>query len=73
MSKEKITLKDHFRASLEDLEAMGYGKPEAMTAAIPGTLIIGNVAGFHRRGDTIEPVVRNALHGSIRLDDPFTF
>lgn len=69
--------KDHiegsFRASLEDLEAMGYGKPETMTAAIPGTLIIGNVAGFHRRGDTIEPVVRNALHGSIRLDDPFTF
>ncbi len=37
------------------------------------TLVIANVAGFHKRGDVKKPSIRNALHGSIRLDNPFNF
>jgi hypothetical protein len=70
--KRKDHIEGSFRASIEDLERMGYGKLQPLTAKA-GTLVIGNVAGFHRRGDTVEPIVRNALHGSIRLDNPFTF
>lgn len=67
--------KDHkegsFRASVEEIEKMGFTpKPMAVPA---NTLVVGNVAGFHRRGDTVRPIVRNALHGSIRVDNPFYF
>ena len=68
-------LKDHqegsFRASDAELESMGFEvKPVPVKA---NTLIIANVAGFHRRGDTAERHVRNAIHGSIRLDNPFAW
>jgi len=67
--------KDHkegsFRASMEEIENMGFNPTPLAVPA--NTLVIGNVAGFHRRGDTIRSIVRNALHGSIRLDNPFYF
>jgi hypothetical protein len=66
-------LKDHqegsFRASEKELDEMGFVyKPIAVKE---NTLVIGNVAGFHRRGDTIQRHVRNAIHGSIRINNPF--
>lgn len=67
--------KDHvegsFRASLEEVQTLGF-EPQPMEVQA-GTLLIGNVAGFHRRGDTDEPIIRNALHGSIRIENPFKF
>lgn len=68
-------LKDHqegsFRASDGELEVMGFDvKPVPVKA---NTLVIGNVGGFHRRGDTVERHVRNAIHGSIRIDNPFVW
>lgn len=66
-------LKDHqegsFRASEEELKKMKfYVQPIPVKQ---NTLVIGNVGGFHRRGDTITKHVRNAIHGSIRIDSPF--
>ena len=37
------------------------------------TLVIANVSGFHRRGDTANTYIRDAIHGSIRLSNPFHF
>mgnify|MGYP003116438634 FL=1 len=68
-------LKDHqegsFRASDEELESMGFKIEPVPVKA--NTLIVANVAGFHRRGDTTERHVRNAIHGSIRINNPFTW
>ena len=35
------------------------------------TLVIANVSGFHSRGEVTTEYVRNAIHGSIRIDNPF--
>lgn len=72
-SYEDWKLKDHeegsFRASDKELQSMGLEvKPVTVKE---NTLVIANVAGFHRRGDTKVKHVRNAIHGSIRLDNPF--
>ncbi len=72
-SYDNWKLKDHkegsFRASDEELKNMGFEiKPVAVDA---NTLVIANVSGFHRRGDTKVRHVRNAIHGSIRIDNPF--
>ena len=74
-SYEEWKLKDHeegsFRASDEELKNMGLEiKPVTVEA---NTLVIANVAGFHRRGDTTVRHVRNAIHGSIRIDNPFSW
>ena len=37
------------------------------------TLVVANVFGFHRRGHTEEQVVRDAVHGSVRVSNPFEF
>lgn len=34
------------------------------------TLIVANVFGFHKRGDTVKPTHRLAVHGSIRISNP---
>ncbi len=34
------------------------------------TLVLANVFGFHRRGDTVKPAHRLAIHGSIRISNP---
>ena len=35
------------------------------------TLVIGNVGGFHGRGSVVGRHTRRAIHGSIRVSDPF--
>jgi hypothetical protein len=62
----------HFEGSLrineEELKGLGLkAKPVTVGA---NTLIIANVFGFHRRGDTKQPTHRFSLHGSIRVDNP---
>ena len=36
-----------------------------------GTLVIGNVGGFHGRGSVSGSHTRRAIHGSVRVDNPF--
>ena len=35
------------------------------------TLVIGNVGGFHGRGNVVGKHTRRAIHGSVRVDAPF--
>lgn len=56
------------RINDDELAALGL-KGEAVTVDAD-TLVIANVFGFHRRGDTAKPTHRLALHGSIRIDRP---
>ena len=72
---DKSKLIDHVQGSLratdEELTALGY---EMKPVPVDGnTLVIANVSGFHRRGDTANTYIRNAIHGSIRLSNPFHF
>jgi hypothetical protein len=60
-----------FRINEQELSDLGY-KPEAVTVE-PDTLIVANVFGFHRRGDTEEPTHRVSMHGSIRITNPFVW
>lgn len=64
--------KDHaegsFRVSEEELDELGLELQPVEVQA--DTLVIANVAGFHSRGDATEEHIRNAIHGSIRLDLP---
>lgn len=65
--------KDHtegsFRASEEELIAMQFELEPVPVKA--NTLVIANVSGFHSRGEVTTEYVRNAIHGSIRIDNPF--
>ena len=62
----------HYQGSLrispEELTALGL-EPKAV-AVRADTLVIANVFGFHRRGDTAQPTRRLSLHGSVRIDKP---
>jgi hypothetical protein len=60
-----------FRASLEELADLGY-KPFPVEVDAD-TLVVANVFGFHRRGDTVKPTNRVSMHGSIRLKNPFAW
>lgn len=60
-----------FRISPEEISGLGLTPIPVEVAE--DTLIIGNVFGFHRRGDTKRPTNRLAIHGSIRLNDPFAY
>ena len=58
------------RISREELE----GEFDCKMKSIPvpaDTLVIGNVHGFHARGFAHQEHIRPAIHGSIRLSDPF--
>lgn len=69
--KGKDHIEGSFRASELEVANMSF---EILPMTVEaGSLIIGNVAGFHRRGDTVQQSTRLALHGSIRLDNPFDF
>lgn len=58
------------RISDEELAAMGL---ELEPVTVPAnSLVIANVFGFHRRGDTKETRERVSIHGSIRLSKPFS-
>lgn len=53
----------------KELKALGW---ESKPYVVPGnTLVLGNVFGFHRRGEATKEGYRNAIHGSIRLSSPF--
>ena len=55
----------------DELIEMGFN-PEATAHPVKAnTLVIANTFGFHARGDVSNTVIRQAIHGSIRLDKPF--
>jgi hypothetical protein len=58
------------RISLDEIADLGL-KPQAVEVE-EDTLVVANVFGFHRRGDTKAPTHRFAIHGSLRIDNPFT-
>jgi len=58
-----------FRVSEEEMKSMGV-TPKTFTVPA-NTLVIANVFGFHRRGHTDKEVLRDAVHGSIRVNNPF--
>lgn len=65
--------KDHAEGSLrilpDEMKSLNY---ETRHMSVPkDTLIISNVFGFHGRGETTVEHIRDAIHGSIRLDTPF--
>lgn len=58
-----------FRVSDADIEALGYGKPVAMTVPA-NTLLIANVHAIHRRGDAKAGASRMTVWMQAR-DNPF--
>ena len=55
----------------EELEKMGL--KETKFTVEENTLVVANVHGFHRRSEVIkEESFRDAIHGSIRVDTPFS-
>ena len=58
------------RISDSELDKLNI-KVEPITVSA-NTLIVANVQLFHGRGDTTQPHIRNAIHGSIRVSNPFT-
>ena len=40
---------------------------------VGNTLVIGNVGGFHGRGNVVGKHTRRAIHGSVRIDTPFKY
>tara|TARA_R110000824_G_scaffold240349_1_gene428977 strand:- start:38 stop:1207 length:1170 start_codon:yes stop_codon:yes gene_type:complete len=58
-----------FRVAKDEMQTMGVTQKHFTVPA--NTLVIANVFGFHRRGHTNKKVVRDAVHGSIRVDNPF--
>lgn len=54
---DSYSARGSFRASLEDLERMKFGKPVAF--AVPAnTLVVGDTVGFHARGYSARPTRR---------------
>lgn len=64
-------LEGSFRISTEEIKALGL-EPIPVEAKAD-TLILANVFGFHKRGDTKQPTHRLSIHGSIRISDPFAY
>lgn len=55
----------------EEVEKMGL--KESKFAVPENTLVVANVHGFHRRSEIMkEESFRDAIHGSIRVDTPFS-
>ena len=55
----------------EELIEMGFD-PECRAYPVKAnTLVIANTFGFHARGEVSNTVIRQAIHGSIRLLQPF--
>ena len=64
-------LEGSFRINEEEISSLGL-KPIPITVK-EDTLVVANVHGFHRRGDTVRPTHRFSIHGSIRVDNPFAY
>jgi len=57
------------RAFLSELRDMDLFEEAVVCES--DTLVVANVFGFHRRGEAKHDHVRDAIHGSIRLERPF--
>ena len=68
-------LKDHEEGSLRvsEIELERMNLKATPVEVKKNTLVLGNVGGFHGRGNTKKPFTRNAIHGSIRLTEPYLF
>jgi len=58
------------RISEDEIDALGLKTREV--SCKPNTLVIGNVFGFHRRGQPKVETERIAIHGSVRVHSPFS-
>ena len=68
-SRDKSHREGSMRIMNEEIDRLGLKRRSVSCKA--NTLVIANVAGFHARGHCTEPHIRNAVHGSIRIDRPF--
>jgi len=55
----------------EELIEMGFDPECKVYPVKANTLVIANTFGFHARGEVSNTVIRQAIHGSIRLSKPF--
>ena len=55
----------------DELIEMGYDPKNTAYPVKANTLVIANTFGFHARGQVSADVIRQAIHGSIRLTQPF--
>ena len=58
-----------FRASEDDLRAMGYAAPHSFPVRA-NTLVVADTHGFHARGPSLRSSLRPAIYGSLRRN-PF--
>ena len=68
-SRDKSHREGSMRIMNEEIDKLGLKRTSVSCKA--NTLVIANVAGFHARGHCTEPHIRDAVHGSIRIDRPF--
>ncbi len=66
---DKYSSNGSFRATPEDLSAMGFGEPIGLSVPA-NTLVIANTHGFHRRGDAAKRSMRTEIW-SISRSNPF--
>ena len=55
----------------DELIEIGYDPKNTAYPVKANTLVIANTFGFHARGQVSADVIRQAIHGSIRLTQPF--
>ena len=67
--RDKSHREGSMRILNEEIDKLGLKRRSVSCKA--NTLVIANVSGFHARGHCTEPHIRNAVHGSIRIDRPF--
>ena len=68
-SPDRIHARGSFRASPDDLAAMGYGPVQAYPVKA-NTLVVADTHGFHARARASRPSVRPAIYASLRRN-PF--
>ena len=68
-SRDKSHREGSMRIMNEEIDKLGLIRRSVPVKA--NTLVVANVAGFHARGHCTVPHIRDAVHGSIRIDRPF--
>jgi hypothetical protein len=68
-SRDKSHREGSMRILNEEIDKLGLKRRSVPVKA--NTLVVANVGGFHARGHCTVPHIRNAVHGSIRIDRPF--
>lgn len=59
------------RTSIEEACAVEPATKEKLLTVPGNTLVIANVLNFHRRGEVAADCIRKAVHGSVRVNNPF--